>query len=51
MQWLLSNLNPMLSLKHDPKMAMAMSCVKKNKGSLSKIYLPQVGSSHELAWF
>ena len=30
MQWLLSNLNPMLSLKTYPKMAMAKSCAKKS---------------------
>ena len=29
MQWLLSNLNPRLSSKHDPKMAMATSHAKK----------------------
>ena len=38
MQWLLSNLNPMLSLKTYPKMAMAKSRAKKSnnrKGSCS----------------
>jgi hypothetical protein len=42
MQWLLSNLNPMLSSKHDPKMAMAMSRAKKSKpqpNALAKIKL------------